>query len=45
VQAYREWLNSSQEALFIINNDVLVPDGVFDALSAVETHSVCSLVS
>lgn len=33
-QAYREWRNSSYESLFIVNNDVLVPPGVIDALAA-----------
>ncbi len=37
MQAYREWRNSSHESLFIINNDVLVPDGVIDKLAAALT--------
>lgn len=36
-QAYREWRNSSYESLFIVNNDVLVPAGVIDALAAALT--------
>jgi hypothetical protein len=37
-QAYREWQrNTSADALFIINNDVLVPDGVVNAMAAALT--------
>jgi hypothetical protein len=37
-QAYREWQrNTSVDALFIINNDVLVPDGVIDAMASALT--------
>lgn len=37
-QAYREWQhNTTADALFVINNDVLVPDGVFDAMAAAMT--------
>lgn len=38
LQAYREWQrNTSADDLFIINNDVLVPDGVIDAMAAALT--------
>lgn len=36
-QAYRAWLDTDHEFLFYVNNDVLVPDGVVDALARAMT--------
>jgi GT2 family glycosyltransferase len=37
--AWRSFLNSSHSSLFIINNDVLIPDGVLDKLArALDPH-------
>ena len=32
-QAYQQWKAGGADALFIINNDVLVPDGALSALA------------
>ena len=32
IQMYQLWLPTAHDFLFIINNDVLVPDGVLTAL-------------
>ena len=37
MQAYRLWLQTEHEYLFFVNNDVLVPDGVIDALARAMT--------
>lgn len=33
MQAYQRWKAGDADALFVINNDVLVPDGAFSALA------------
>lgn len=37
MQAYRAWLETDHQFLFYVNNDVLVPDGVIDALARAMT--------
>lgn len=42
MQIYQRWLPSTHEFLFIINNDVLVPDGSLDRLMRTMTDKRAS---